>query len=500
MLSQPVSHKPKPVSLLIKNIYVYGFGRKTPSLHEAYVTAEGRLILRDSSKGSLPLSAAYSMDAQGQYTLMPGMLDAHVHGQGGFDFADTCDSLHSIAKITAALGRTGLSYALATLVSLELPALKKALSAIHHYVEQEEKRPTPGATKIVGVHLEGPFISKACKGAHAESALQGSISLEKYKDLIAFAPSIKQWKITLDPDLPGALRFIQEVKTLEQEGIFTKVFIGHSNPKDKRTIEAAVKAGASGFTHLGNACQETCSRETHPLETKDVKSQLVKWVLENPERCPPGVELIVDGVHLSQSFVSLVKQRVGDKILLVTDALGPSGLQDGLYKLGTLAIRKEGGSFYVVDEEGRFIKKEGPSLEDPHRETRLLAGSGASLAHCAKKYAEWISGADATKEKQMHSLYTALVENPRRASLSQEASEGLPDEMNFIVLNKDQELVLSLCNGKLRSHANRTFALDFLRQDEKGLSPKLFNKAVMPDFSIINEKHFSLRRTPASKL
>ncbi|MCW8409852.1 N-acetylglucosamine-6-phosphate deacetylase [Legionella sp. PATHC035] len=436
--------------MLIKNIYVYkDAGIK--ELSHVYVSEDGLRKIYNLDDDLSSLQEQKIIDSKGCCFLMPGMLDAHVHGQGGVDFADLSEEMSSehLERIVRGLGNTGLAYAVATLVSMPIPSLKKSLIQINHFVTQQGQNPTPGFTQIVGVHLEGPFISKSCKGAHAPEALQEKISMEQFRDIICVAPNIKHWKITIAPDLPGAEEFIQQSKNLEQEGIFVKVFIGHCNPEDKKTIDRAIAAGACGFTHVGNACQESCSRETRQLTVHDAKSHVVQWILENPERCPAGVELIGDGVHLSDSFISLIHHAVKNKIILVTDALGPTGCKDGAYKLGTLNIRKELDSFYLADSEGHFLMKEGNLPTGEKGLVKTLAGSAASLSLCAQKYFKLMQG---PVESRMDSLYAALITNPRMSSLSMEAIKNLPDERNFSIFNNQGQLILSSCHGQIIEH------------------------------------------------
>lgn len=436
--------------VLIKDIMDY---RSIPhQLKAVFVTQSGALRIVDEASSTLSNTTPV-IEARGQYSLMPGLLDSHVHGQGGFDFADVGEHPESIAEITRALANTGLSYVMPTLVSLDLPTLEKSLNAIEQYIKQQSLTPTPGATQIVGVHLEGPFISKACKGAHAESAIQGSITLALFKQIISAAPSVTEWKITLAPDLPGAAQFISEVKSLEAEGIFVKVFLGHSNPSNKKDIESAIEAGAAGFIHLGNACGETCSRMEHVCE-KDTKSNLVQWVLEHPESCPAGVEIIADGMHLSRSFVQLLHEKVGDKLVLVTDALGPTGKENGLYKLGSLPIIKKDQGFYLATAQGEFLTKETTRSDGTKETTPILAGSASSLVDCAAHYAEFISDSTLSKQQQMLSVYNALIRNARKSSLSAKAIADLPDETNFVILNQSAGLVLSLCQGQIQIYDN----------------------------------------------
>ncbi|WP_115707218.1 N-acetylglucosamine-6-phosphate deacetylase [Legionella sainthelensi] len=437
--------------MLIKNIYVYNdAGLK--ELKNVLVTEDGFRIIFNIDDDLSHLQDKKIIDSKGCYFLMPGMLDPHVHGQGGIDFSALGDEIsdEKLEHIVKALGQTGLSYALATLVSMPITDLKKSLIQLNEFIKKKEQNPIPGFTQIIGVHLEGPFIAKKCKGAHDEEALQEHISMEKFRDIIDVAPAIKHWKITIAPDLSGAEDFIKQTKVLEQEGIFVKVFIGHCNPEDKEAIDRAIAAGACGFTHLGNGCQESCSRETRKLTANDAQSHVVQWILENPERCPSGVELITDGVHLSSSFISLIQNTIKNKIIIITDALGPTGCKDGAYKLGTLDIRKEQNSFYLADKEGNFLMKEGILPSGEKGFVKTLAGSAASLSFCIQKY--FASMDDEPLESRMDSLYKAIITNPRATSLSIDAIENLPDDKNFSIFDNSGQLILSSCNGQVIEH------------------------------------------------
>lgn len=463
--------------MLIKNIYVYDH-QGVKALRHVQVTEDGSKIIFNMDEDLTHLSETEKeiIDSQGCYFLMPGMFDTHVHGQGGIDFTELCDerSEKQLELIVQALGKTGLSYALATFVSMPIEALKKSLIKLDDFIHKQSQNPIPGSTLIVGVHLEGPFISKSCKGAHAEGVLQDRLSMEKFRDIIRVAPHIKQWKITIAPDLIGAEDFIKQTKDLEREGLYVKVFIGHCNPADKKAINRAISAGAVGFTHLGNACQESCSRETRVLSTQDVKSHLVQWILENPAQCPPGVELIMDGIHLSPSFISLIGPAVKNKVILITDALGATGCKDGLYKLGVLDIRKEQNSFYLADENGQFLMREGTLPSGDKGSVKILAGSAAPLFICAKNYFEWMG--DETIEHRMDALYVSLVNNPRISSLSKEAIAGLPDDRNFSLFDKKGELILSLCQGKLTKH-----------QPLQGVIPSMLQHGFLSEKQSINK-------------
>ena len=439
--------------MFIRNVRIANASDSAYPIKDVMVTKSGHVRIIDSLTEPDVTALQYLevRDAHGKLTMMPGLFDAHVHGQCG-DFSQVGERPEQLPHIMSAIGQTGASYVMATLVSLQIPTLVKAIHAIDAYIQEQAANPTPGLAQIVGVHLEGPFIAKNCKGAHDIHALQDSLSLGKFKEIIAAAPNIKEWKMTIAPDLPGADEFIQSVKELEKDGISVKIFIGHSNP-DAAQIDRAVKAGAAGFTHLGNACMETCSRESRKLESHDAQSNLVKWVLDHPEACPNGVELIVDGMHLSQSFVSLIKDKIGKKIMLVTDALGAAGLSDGQYKLGTLNIRKDGNSFYLSDVNGDFIMKDGTLPDGSKGKVKSLAGSAAPLSHCIETYYQWMAK-DESVDQRMAAVYSAVITNPRNSSLSTAALQKLDDDKNFVIFNDQGKLVMSLCHGHLNEHPN----------------------------------------------
>jgi N-acetylglucosamine-6-phosphate deacetylase len=421
--------------MLIRDIWVLDHNNKY--LKDIFITSDGTITDDFPHKNSTHL-----FEAAGEHFFFPGLLDAHVHGYGGHDFADAGHDPQALPVILKALGTTGLSYTMATLISLDLHTLESTLKALDLYIQQQENHLPPGSTKIVGVHLEGPFIAKNCKGAHKEENLQAEINMQIFKKIISAAPHIKHWKVTLAPDLRGAEEFLHDVKKLEEEHIYVKISLGHSNPQDKTIITKTINAGAIGFTHLGNACGESLAREKFNLQKQDMQSQLVRWVLENPDLCPHGVELIVDGIHLSQPFVNLIRDTIGDKLMLITDALGPSGCQRDICKYNN--------SFYLTDDNGQFRTKQITSADGQLREEKILAGSAASLAQCMQQYIAWLDHLNA--DEKMQSLFASVITNPRTTSLSNDAIKKLPDKKNGVILNKKGEIKWSVCNGLLQNH------------------------------------------------
>jgi len=501
-----------------------------------------RFLTQDKIKMTVDPSIP-TYDAKGTLTVMPGMMDSHVHGQGGSDFGDVQD-FKAVQRAALALGQSGLSYALATLPSIDpnwceflilsemptftkgatteqknldsalfkklpgkskssyiaikdelfyvdkiqetitpikmnekdleklkeimksekiekltesqlasiqemtghchpLKGLPKVLKVIEDFIVVEDKKPTKGAAKIVGVHLEGPFLVHNCKGAHDERVLQDRLDFDSFMSIIATVPKITQWKMTVAPDLPGAVKFMEDLKShekeLEEKGISIKINVGHSNAS-KADIEKFVQLGAAGFTHCGNACKEPKCREKG-LSPEMITSNLVRWVIDNSDRCPKGVELIVDGHHLSESFVKVITEAVGsEKISLVTDALGPAGLEDGRYMLGSLHIYKKSDIFYLADpaKPGEAYSTNPPTL----------AGGAASLPTCSLLYAEWTGKPEQAISDRMKTIYSVSIENPRTSSLSSKALQSLPEDKNCVLLDEKGHLVLAVCNSK----------------------------------------------------
>lgn len=316
--------------------------------------------------------------------------------------------------------------------------LKIALQQLNSHILAETKKSTPGATKIVGVHLEGPFIAANCKGAHDGKILQHAINYDRFMDIISVAPAIKQWKVTLAPELPGAIDFLLELKKnkeqLTKNGFSIKVNIGHSNA-NKTKIKKALAAGAIGFTHLGNACAEECHRVGN--DPRQAKSNITQYVIDNIESIPPhGVEIIADGKHLSTAFLKHITTYLGNKLLLVTDALGPTGCEDGIYRFGTLAIVKVGRAFYLANDRNK------------------LAGSAATLAFCAENFVA-TACADKTITEKLDALHNATVFNSRKSSLDDETIQVLAQESakNGVLLGPDGKLIFSLVHGEMMMRA-----------------------------------------------
>jgi len=267
-----------------------------------------------------PPAGTQTVDLAG-LTLAPGFIDLHVHGGGGFSLM-THDAAE-VRSYSAWVPATGVTSFLATLCAA---TLEEALRFIRAAVEAAGNR---SGASIVGVHLEGPFVNPARRGA-----LPPSWPLppdQRTFDGIAQAAAGHLAVMTVAPELAGAESLI---RTAAARGV--RVSIGHTDA----TYEAARKAfraGASQVTHTFNAMRPFHQREPGPVGA----------ALDSP-----GVtlEVIADGVHLHPSVVALLVRAFGPgRIALITDAVTPAGLTAGVLRIGEEVAQLRGSRVELPD-------------------------------------------------------------------------------------------------------------------------------------------------------
>ena len=241
------------------------------------------------------------------YHLVPGFIDLHIHGANGFDVMDA--SKDALAGISAALLKEGVTSFLATTMTSDISAIERAMNACKNFIASKSK----GAT-MLGLHLEGPFISTKKTGAqNAKNIIAPDI--DKFKELqTASGNNIKI--VTLAPECQNSEALIDY---LQQQKIIAS--IGHSDATFAEAKDAFAK-GANYTTHLFNAM-----RGIHHREPGCVTAALLDdnvWV-----------EIIADGKHLHPEIINLILKLKGiDKTILITDAMRAKCMQDGVYDLG----------------------------------------------------------------------------------------------------------------------------------------------------------------------
>ncbi len=274
--------------------------------------------------------------------ISPGLLDLHLHGALGKDVMDLkIESLKQIAFHQASCGVTGF---LGTTTSSSLESILKAVETVKKAVKLQLP------SELLGLHIEGPFLSEQKKGAQDPSFIR-KITKEEIHLLIQAVSGLKTI-LSMAPEVGNNMSFI---RTLKENGI--TVSIGHSDATYEQALES-FKEGISHATHLFNAMSKF-----HPREPG-----VVGAVLDTPE---VTAEVIADGVHIHPSALRLaLARKARDKICLITDSIKAAGSGDGIYPMGNLEI-------IVKGNEARL------------RESGVLAGSVLTLNRAVKNVVEW---------------------------------------------------------------------------------------------------------------
>ena len=295
----------------------------------------GRLVPGDLELVDGCVKAAGLSAAGGRGIAAPGFVDLQVNGFAGVDFLGADADGYAVAG--DALLETGVTAYLPTFITTPEAELMEAL----HGVPAMLRGP-----RILGAHLEGPFLSPRRLGTHPSSARRDP-DLELLRRLLDGGPVRL---VTLAPELPGALELVDE---LVARGI--TVSCGHSDATAAEA-SAAFDRGATTVTHLFNAMR--------PFSHRD--PGIVGAALIHPEVV---VQMIVDGVHLAREAVLLAWAAAPNRVALVTDAIAGAGLGDGSYFLGAVAVEVRDG---VVRREDGVLAGSALTMMDAVRNTHAL--------------------------------------------------------------------------------------------------------------------------------
>jgi N-acetylglucosamine-6-phosphate deacetylase len=254
--------------------------------------------------------------ANGDDYILPGFIDLHVHGAGGRDIMEGGDAVRVIAARHAAHGTTSLLGTTMTAPPEDIDVALKAIGAA-----AAERR--PGEARVLGAHLEGPYINAGKLGAQPDFAR--AATLAAVQRLATFAP-LKI--ITVAPEIPGHLDLVRE---LSQAGM--RVQIGHTLGSYEDGV-AALKEGARGFTHLFNAMSGLHHREPG----------MVGAALAHADYA----EIIVDLLHVHPGAIRTALRAI-PHLYCVTDSTSATGMPDGEYMLGRHVVHKCLGGVRLPD-------------------------------------------------------------------------------------------------------------------------------------------------------
>jgi len=341
--------------------------------------------------GVPPSPAAHRLGAA---TVVPGFVDTHVHGGGGANFSVALPS--ETATAVALHRRHGTTTLVASLVTAGPAELMRQVAELAEDVH---------TGLLAGIHLEGPWISTKRCGAHEPALMRDPDPDELDRVLALGGGTIRM--VTLAPERDGALA---AVRRIAEAGAVAAV--GHTEATYEQTL-GAIAAGATVGTHLFNAMRPIHHREPGPIIA----------LLEDPR---VTVELIADGVHVDPSLYRHVTRSAGpDRVTLITDAMSATGMADGAYHLGPLAVD-------VVDGVARVAG------------TQTIAGSTATMDRVFR-FAVAHSGLPRDE---------ALMSAVRQASINPARALGLPvaglirgAKADLVVLDADLAVTGVLCGG-----------------------------------------------------
>lgn len=309
--------------MIIKNIKVYT---------EDKTFAEGKIIIRDgvfeeiiigqTTASDLELEDTEIVDGKGCYAI-PGLIDIHFHGCMGDDFCDgTKEAIARIAEYEASIGVTAIAPATMT---LPVEELEEILEVAAEY----KKRATKGAD-LIGINMEGPFISSAKKGAQDEKNMI-VCDTEVCQRFLNASDRLVKFVGIAPEESENSLEFIEKMKDK------VNISLAHTNA-DYDTAKAAFDAGANHAVHLYNAMPAFTHREPGVVGAVSDSRHVT-------------AELICDGVHIHPSTVRATFKMMGEnRIILISDSMRATGMSDGQYTLGGLDVNVVGNRATLVSD------------------------------------------------------------------------------------------------------------------------------------------------------
>ncbi len=384
--------------MIIENVKVYTEERQFK---------EGSIVIRDGyfsevlfgdwQEMPLEKSTEEIIDGKGAYAI-PGLVDIHFHGCKGCDFCDgTKEAIEEIAKYEASVGVTAIAPATMT---LPVEELEQILTVAAEYKEEEHE-----GADLLGINMEGPFISPVKKGAQdarnivpcnveiAEKFLNASKGLVKF---IGLAPEESE----------DAVSFVKQMKQK------VNISLAHTNASYEEA-DAVFAAGANHAVHLYNAM---------PAYTHRAPG-VVGAVADHPH---VNAEIICDGVHIHPAVVRTTFKMMGaERMILISDSMRATGMPDGRYTLGGLDVDVVGNLATLVSDGA-------------------LAGSATNLMDCMKV---------AVKKMQipLETAVACATMNPAKAIGEYEAYGSITTgkHANLVLMDEELKVNMVIKDGKI---------------------------------------------------
>jgi len=332
----------------------------------------------------------------GERIVAPGFIDLHIHGTGGADVGD--GNLDSLKKMSKTLARYGVTSFLATTM-LEPDTDNQHLKVLKNGIKNDRS-----GANILGVHLEGPFISPEMRRGIPERAISpySADKLQEIRDLLG--NNLKM--MTIAPEIKGGMKLI---KNLKSNNIVPA--LGHTNATYEET-KKAFDAGMDHVTHIFNAMPALHHRKPGPL-------------LAIFESETTSAQIISDGVHLDPNVVNYLYKTLGnERCICITDGIQAIGLPDGRYKYyGREYIKKEGTARYL---DGTLI---GTTLD-----TGTIAFKFQEFTGCT-----------------LENAINTVTKNPAKVLGLQDKKGSLEKgkDADLVLLNSDHSVHTTFVEGKL---------------------------------------------------
>ncbi len=334
-------------------------------------------------------------ETKSSFKLFPGMIDQHIHGIAGADTMDgTKQSLEIISK---ALAKHGVTSFLATTMTADIPKLQQVVQTIF-----EQKDSVSGA-KIVGIHLEGPFINPIQKGAQSD-------------EFIA-KPSLEQFQL-IEQATPNFIKLITLAAELDEEQVLCAylkdsgivISLGHSDATYEQTQQLLKKGYVENATHFSNGMRGIHHREPG-LQVALLQSDCT-------------IEMIADGLHVHPAMIKFLLEAVGeDRMILISDSMRAADLADGIYDLGGQQVRVEKGLCTLVGKDN-------------------LAGSTLNLNSARQNMKKWLRLSDIALAK------LTATNSAKRLGLEERKGSVAPGkDADFFVVDEKDEVLLTVSEG-----------------------------------------------------
>lgn len=367
-------------------------------LREDGTFKEGNLYVQDGIITDKPMADDKDIiDGSGCYAA-PGLIDIHFHGNVGYDFCDgTYEAIHKMAKYQLENGIMAISPATMTLPKETLIQIGEAA------VSYVSNQPEDGAD-LVGIYMEGPFLSYAKRGAQNPAYLHKA-DIEMFEEIQEKSGNLIK-VCAIAPEEEGAMEWIEKMHSK------VRCSVAHTTA-DYDTADKAFTKGASQVTHLFNAMPPFTHREPGVVGAAADHSDVY-------------AELICDGVHIHPSVIRATFKMFGDdRVVMISDSMMAAGMDDGTYALGGQEVTVKGNVATLADG--------------------TIAGSVTNLMDCVRF---------AVKEAGIP-LGTAL----KCASANPAKSIGVYDKYgsldvgkkaDIILLNEELEIKYLIKDGKVR--------------------------------------------------